>query len=412
MTQWRATGSQYNGLGYWLYGNDIVVATNDSVTAYDRADGTVLWKTAPPGNGQDFCGASTTSSQDTVSLGYGAQGDNQDSIACEYVTVLHLDTGRLGWSAHLPTANELQQMMHANGIVTEVAGRTVVVGWTGVVAGYDLATGRQLYRNLIYPNGDYTPFSVKDIAIQGSTDYVLAHTDVPLSAGMTPVTVFESAVATGQEIGKDSVNGADFGFTDPDAAAFVSTSPLVAVIGDFQTTDNRYAAFDGRLRITSSIDGGRELDANSNSVPGSLDTGLFYLGIDQDAHQPYRTLVANGSLFSVTNPRIGNQVVAVDLAGGKQRWAVDVPGLRMMMPVAVDGSSLVVAAVGKADDAPVTLLRLDVSTGKVVSQHHGSVPIGAVSAGQFWFTWADHRAYAVNWGSAHDTIDPAVFAVG
>ncbi|HYS38517.1 MAG TPA: PQQ-binding-like beta-propeller repeat protein [Pseudonocardiaceae bacterium] len=414
--QWAATGSQYNGLGVWIYSDELVVATDESVTAYDRASGSVRWARRPPAGAKvAFCGASTSVADGVVSLGYGAEGDNGAEITCDHVTVLDLGTGKLGWTARIPDDAEVKEQMGLGdrGLLTEVVGTTVVVGWAGVVAGYDISSGARKYHELIDPTGDFSPFDVRDITVVGPTAYFLVDSVVPLGAGQTPIAAFTADAATGREKVRANIDTTSYGFAEPHAGAFVSTAPLTALVYDGAgANDARYLVFNSVLGVTATVDTGSQLDANSDPVPASLEAGSFTIGANPRSHQLYRTLVTHGTLYSVTLMEAGNQLVAYDIRAGTRRWSATLPNTIMMQPVATDGSALAVAAIGMAVDAPVRLVRVDLDTGRVLSDTAGRLPVDHPGAEHFWFVRADNRLYAVEWDRPDLVRQTAAFAIG
>jgi outer membrane protein assembly factor BamB len=414
-------GSGSNVLGTWTQAGALVVAADTGVASYDRATGRALWRTAPPplgGAPSAFCGASPTASGGMVALGVGALS-TPGTHECHTLTVLDLATGSLGWSHDIPSAAQLAVAVRASfghtslmaqGIVTDIAGQTVVASWSGVEAGFSLTDGTPRWSAIAGPGSDVLGYSVRDLAVAGPTAYLVVETVYPGA-----LTLLSVDAATGRTLATTPLTPAVTGLQKPDRGAIVATSPLTILVSELLGDAPNLLVFDPGLQGPHAIPAGPQRGPSA----GGHSLAVSPHGRNVSARRQVGVMVAGGLLIAATSPvdaPPANPLVAIDTATGGRRWSLSVPQVDMIAPVGIDGPALVAVGTAQVGHGDPVVVRADLASGRLLSAKTvavGGTPIGGPLV-FFEFRRADGRIYGVNWGQtiAGGGDAPAVVAFG
>jgi outer membrane protein assembly factor BamB len=200
----------------------------------------------------------------------------------------------------------------------------------------------------------------------------------------------------------------------PSHGAIVATSPMTLLISDFSNNDNAsFVVLDPtRQHITQVIPAGAQLPGNSQHVLNATPVGG-----NSASHSYVKAIVGGGMLITVSYPagaRSLEQLVAYDLSTGAKRWSATRPGVKMIAPVAVDGSAVIAVGSTNTGLGNATLVRVSLTSGKVLSstpRPTGQDPIQDF-INNYHFTWSDGRAYAVDWDQRPIVSDiPGLFTM-
>jgi outer membrane protein assembly factor BamB len=141
------------------------------------------------------------------------------------------------------------------------------------------------------------------------------------------------------------------------------------------------------------------------------------VGGNSDSHPYIKAIVGGGMLIAVSYPtgaQSRDRLIAYSLSTGAKRWSASAPGIKMIAPVAVDGST--VLAVGSTDTGmgDPTLVRVSLTSGTVLSSKPRPTGPDAMQdyISKYHFTWSDGRAYAVDWDQEPSVSDvPGLFTL-
>jgi PQQ-like domain len=413
LAAWQASQSQYNAMGTVTDGSDLVVTADTAVYAYNRASGQLAWTVKPPaafGSAPAaFCGSGQHPVGGMLSVGFGKLTDPEHHIVdCSSVGVVDLRSGKMLWSSLIIPADDLPSNPDLpEGMTTEISGTTVLATWQAAGAAFSVTTGKRLWlENFDAP--------VRDLAAGNGLFYGMLVNLVPF-ADQFAMAIEAFNPATGHVVSKLPLTGAMTHTGQPQTGAIVSTKPLTILAEDMG--DNENASFvvlnPAGTQVARVIPAGaQEPDAPAGShvlfaVPLSGTTG---------AHPSVNALVSGNTLLAVSYPSGSNPdygLVAYDLSAGSRQWTATPPGVNMITPVAVDGSTVVAvgSTVSGGKDANPALARVSLGSGTVLSstpRTTGHDPIGSF-IGLYRFAWADGRAYAASWDQSGEL--PTVFTM-
>jgi hypothetical protein len=292
---------------------------------------------------------------------------------------------------------------------TEISGTTVLANWHGAAAGFSLTSGHRLWLK------DFLAYTFQDLAAGNGVFYGLLLNVDPFPDQFA-MALEAIDPASGRVVSKLALTSAMTHTGQPQTGAIVSTKPLTLLIEDTGDSDN--ASFvvlnAAGTKVAHVIPAG----AQSPDAPSASHV-LFAVPLSgtTDSHPSANVLVSGNTLLAVSYPSdagTGYGLTAYDLSTGSRRWTATQPGVSMIAPVAVDGST--VAAVGSTlvngQEANPALVRFNLGSGAVLSstpRPTGQDTIGS-GIGLFRFAWADGRAYAADWDAAPVNA-PAVFTM-
>ncbi|MFM9444579.1 PQQ-binding-like beta-propeller repeat protein [Streptomyces acidiscabies] len=337
--------------GMWFTGTTAVKAAYKELVGYQTADGKPAWPTVTLP--QKICAATRQQTADgKVVVAY--MSGVSSRAQCNQLQQIDLKTGAKGWTVKVPDGKLFDS---ASSISLSLAGNTVMVARSQSGAAYDVRTGKALYEKEKYGDACFPSafaasatrlISVASCDALGKNE----HTEIQELNPATGAVRWTRPLDKGWEVER----------------AF-SVDPLVI----YSTQDDKnlmnIAAFkaDGGVRSQVGFDLKVGTDCGWDLFHRDL-TGCG--GTAADANTLYLPT------DSGSDP---NEIVAVDLATGKEKWRVKSPGEGPMLPVRTDGTNLVayvepsydtpgrvvtIPATGTVH-TPSTLLQLPAGTAKI-----------------------------------------------
>ncbi|MEV6739360.1 PQQ-binding-like beta-propeller repeat protein [Streptomyces sp. NPDC051104] len=307
-----APGHGADAPGMWITGRTAVKAAYKQVFAYDVAGGSPTWN--PISFPQKICAVTAhKTADDKVVVAY--MSGVSDSAKCNHIQEIDLDTGKKGWSAQIADGALFDSALAVDLTIT---GRTLLVARAQSGLAYDVATGKKLWEKQRYGAACFpTAFaggakllSVASCGAGGSD----AHDEVQELDPTTGRAKWTKKIAKGWTV-----------------ARAYSVDPVVLYLTNEDKTRWNVSTLrsDGSLRS--------QLDANESFAPRC---GWAILNRDL---QGCTGAVADAStLYLPTDAKSGpNEIVAISLDTGKEKWRVKSPADESMLPLKMDGTHLI-----------------------------------------------------------------------
>ncbi|MFJ9628949.1 PQQ-binding-like beta-propeller repeat protein [Streptomyces sp. NPDC101175] len=316
-----APGSGADAPGMWITGSTAVKAAYKEVVAYNVGDGRPTWPTITfP---QKICAVtSQKSSDDKIVVAY--ESGVSDNAKCNRLQQLDLNTGAKGWTATVADGGLFDSALS---IGLTITGKTLMVGRSQSGVAYDLATGKQLFEKKKYGAACFPA------AFAGGTR-LIAVSSCGAGSANAHDEVQELDPATG---GAKWTKSIPKGWT---VSRVYSVDPVVLYMTD---SDHKHWNI-STLKSDGSVRS--QVDSKAAFAPSC---GLAIL--DRDLQGCQGVAVDADTLYLPTDATTGpNQIVAIDLATGKEKWRVKSPTDESMQPVRAEGGKLV-AYVEAAYDA-------------------------------------------------------------
>ncbi|WP_339129848.1 PQQ-binding-like beta-propeller repeat protein [Streptomyces sp. f51] len=307
-----APGSGADAPGMWITGKTAVKAAYKQLFAFNVGDGKPTWPalTFP----QKICAATPQkTADDKIFIAYMSGPDS--GAKCNQLQQVDLNTGAKGWSGKVADGTLFDSTIS---IDLSLTGKTLTVGRSMSGTGYDVASGKKLWDKRKYGAGCYPAgfaggaklLAVSSCGAGSSTE----HDEVQELDPATGKARWTTKIPKGWRVGRA-----------------YSVDPVVLYLtNDAKKTVNITALKDdGRLRSQLKSDDGFAPECGFAILDRDL-TGCF--GAVADA----------GTLYLPTEAKTGpNEIVAFDLATGKEKWRVKSPADATMMPMKTDGTHLV-----------------------------------------------------------------------
>ncbi|GAB1329176.1 outer membrane protein assembly factor BamB family protein [Streptomyces sennicomposti] len=306
-----APGSGAGAPGMWITDKSAVKAAYKQVFAYNIADGAPTW--APVSFPQKICAVTPEkTADDKVVVAY--ESGTSDRAKCNQLQQLDLRTGAKGWSTKL---SEGQLFDSTTTIELSVTGKTLMVGRSQSGVAYDIGSGRKLYDKQKYGEACFpTAFaggakliSVASCGAGGANE----HDEVQELDPATGKAKWTRKIPKGWSVQRT-----------------YSVDPLVL----YSTDDKKHwnvSTLNNDGSVRSQVD-----------VKGSFAPQCGWAILERDLQGCQGVAADAGTLYLPTQATTGaNEIVAVDLATGKEKWRVKSPGDTSMMPVKVEGGKLI-----------------------------------------------------------------------
>ncbi|MEY2226130.1 PQQ-binding-like beta-propeller repeat protein [Streptomyces sp. BF23-30] len=376
--QAEVAGAGTSQYGPWRVGDTVVSAIPSGFTAYAVADGQEKWKLPLQ---TPLCGIPPAPSANGK-LVVGVKESASESSRCTHLQQIDLTTGRAGWKVPLPPENE-----HDSSTQFELAisGDTVVVVRSALMSGFSVTDGRKLF-GTSSPNGCY-PYGFAGgsrlIAIRQCPD----PKDV-VARGQAMVEELDPATGAARWSYKYA--------PDWTVGRVLSVDPLVVAAHhkDKKTWNLTAFAADGTVRSQSDPTFG--VSGRCNGFGNATGFQECY-AVAADADSLYIGAGKPGTTLGID---VTNQVVAVDLNTGKERWrTAEQPKGRTMWPLAVeDGKVLTYVTPGSGEAGAVVSLAAADGASRPVLQS----PAAAAGPEDVFYThgiriaWAGGRLFLLN----------------
>ncbi|MFE1876509.1 PQQ-binding-like beta-propeller repeat protein [Streptomyces sp. NPDC059496] len=334
--QAEVAGSGVSQYGPWHVGDTVVSAIPSGFTGYAAADGKEKWKLPLQ---TPLCGVPPApSAQGKIVVG--VKESTSESSHCTHLQQIDLATGRAGWKVPLPPENKFDTTTQFE---LAISGDTVVVARTAVMSGFSVTDGHKLF-GTSSPNGCYPS------AVAGGSRLIgIRHCPDP-----------NDVRAPGQAVVEEldpATGGARWSYKyapDWTVGRVLSIDPLVIAAHhkDKKTWNLTAFAADGTVRsqstpafgVSGRCNGFGNASGFQECYAAAADADSLYIG----AGKPGTTL----------DTEVTDQVVAVDLNTGKERWrTAEQPKGRTVWPLAVeDGRVLTYVTPGNGEAGAVVSL--------------------------------------------------------
>ncbi|MFB7779326.1 outer membrane protein assembly factor BamB family protein [Streptomyces bauhiniae] len=312
-----APGNGADAPGLWVTEKTAVKAAYKEVVGFRVADGTAAW--APIALPYEVCAVTKRADADgRIVVAY--MNGTTDRAKCNQLQQIDLDTGKKGWHAQVADGTGLFDS--TRNIELTLAGKTLMVGRDMSGTAYDASTGKKLYDLKKYGSDCYPA------GYAGDTGRLVQVASCGAGGAKERDEIRELDPATGKAKWTRAVTK---GWR---AERVFSLNPLVVYLTNSDKKAWNISTLDSRGRFTS------EVKVDKKFAPGcgfvSLNRGL----------QNCQAVAADAkTLYLPTESTTGaNEIVAIGLADGKEKWRVKSPIARQMVPVGLQGGNLIAYA--------------------------------------------------------------------
>ncbi|MGW4673885.1 outer membrane protein assembly factor BamB family protein [Streptomyces sp. NPDC004324] len=307
-----APGSGADAPGQWITGKAAVKAAYKQLFAYNVGDGKPTW--APVTFPQKICAVTPQkTSDDKIVVAY--MSGAGDGAKCNQLQQIDLATGAKGWSGKVADGALFDSTLS---VELSVAGETLMVGRSQSGTAYDVTSGKKLWDKKNYGQACYPA------AFAGGAKLLSV-----ASCGAGSPTQHDEVQELDPATGK-----ARWTRKMPKGWRVVraySVDPVVL----YMTNDDKKT-----VNITALKDNG---DVRSQlSSKDSFAPECGFTVIARDLTGCLGAVADANTLYLPTEAKTGaNEVVAFDLATGKEKWRVKSPSDESMMPLKMDGTRLI-----------------------------------------------------------------------
>ncbi|MGW3913546.1 outer membrane protein assembly factor BamB family protein [Streptomyces sp. NPDC005070] len=307
-----APGSGADAPGMWITGKAAVKAAYKQLFAFDVSDGKPAWPalTFP----QKICAVTPQkTADDKVVIAY--MSGSASSAKCNQLQQIDLNTGAKGWTAQVAEGDLFDSTIS---LELSITGETLTVGRSMSGTAYDVAGGKKLWDKKKYGSGCYPAgfaggsklLSVSSCGAGSSTE----HDEVQELDPATGKARWTKKIPKGWRVGRA-----------------YSVDPVVLYL----TNDAKK-----KVNITVLKDNG-DLRSELSSDDGFAPECGFAI-LDRDLAGCFGAVADADTLYLPTEAKTGpNEVVAFNLATGKEKWRVKSPTDATMMPMRTDGGALI-----------------------------------------------------------------------
>ncbi|MFE1749898.1 PQQ-binding-like beta-propeller repeat protein [Streptomyces anandii] len=307
-----APGSGADAPGMWITGKTAVKAAYKQVFAYDIGDGNPTW--APMTFPQKICAVTPhKSADDKVVVAY--MSGSSDRAKCNQLQQIDLDTGKKGWSIQVPDGQLFDSTLT---VELSLTGKTLMVGRSQSGTAYDIDSGKHLfdkqhYGAACYPAGFAGGARLIVVSWCGAGG-PNEHDEVQELDPATGKAKWTKKIPKGWSVERA-----------------YSLDPVVLYSTDKDKKHWNISTLNNDGSIRSQVDS----KATFNAQCG-------FAILDRDLQGCQAVAADAGTLYlptrSVTGP---NQIVAISLATGKEKWRVKSPQDTSMTPVKVEDGRLI-----------------------------------------------------------------------
>ncbi|MFI0812834.1 outer membrane protein assembly factor BamB family protein [Streptomyces echinatus] len=299
--------------GMWVSGDTAVKAAYKQVFAFGTGDGSTAW--GPIAFPQKICSVTPQKSADDKIVVAYMNGAN-DRAKCNQLQQIDLRTGEKGWSGEVADGGLFDSAMS---VELSVSGKTLMVGRSQSGTAYDIDSGKKLYDKKRYGEACFPA------AFAGGTGRLIQVASCGVGTSGEHEEIQELDPATGKVRWTQKVK------KGWEVTRTYSVDPLVVYLTNRDKKTWNISTFtkDGKFRSEVKVDekfaprcGWAILERELQGCQGvAVDADTLYLPTDS-------TISAN-------------EVVAISLSDGKEKWRVKSPGDRPMAPVKVEDGKLI-----------------------------------------------------------------------
>ncbi|MFI5571074.1 PQQ-binding-like beta-propeller repeat protein [Streptomyces sp. NPDC051740] len=318
-----APGSGAEAPGMWVTDKTAVKAAYKELFAYDVGDGKPTWDTiAFP---QEICAVTQEkTADDKVVIAY--KDGKSDSAECNQLQLVDLDTGEKGWKQEVADGALFDSTLS---IEMTLTGNTLMVGRSQSGTAYDVTSGKKLFDAKKY--GDAPCFPA---AFAGGERLLQV-----AACGAGGTNEHDELQELDPRTGKVKwTQKFDKGWRVERA---YSVDPVVV----YSTNEEKKAW------NISVFTGGSGKFRSEVTVDEDFAPGCGWAILARDLQGCEGVVVDGNTLYLPTEATTGaNEIVAISLDNGKERWRVKSPAEESMQPMKIEGGRLI-AYVGPSYDA-------------------------------------------------------------
>ncbi|MFE9373797.1 PQQ-binding-like beta-propeller repeat protein [Streptomyces sp. NPDC006711] len=361
--------------GPWIVGDTVVKAMYKEIVGYAVADGKQKWSVALD---TPLCGAPPSPTADGKTV-FGVQDSNTENAKCNQLQFVDLAAGKAGWKSQVPAEGLFDSMI---GFQMSITGNTVAVARDmGGASAFSLTDGKKLFGTPKTGHCSAAAFAggPKLIAVSQCMDPG-ADLDAPESDLLQELDPTTGKPKWGFQYDKGWA-----------VSRVYSMNPLVVYATNKDKKAWNISTFTAEGKLQSAVKSQASLTAN---CPG--------LSLDRQLQGCWGTVVDGNTLYlptkSADSGELGvgrtNEIVAIDLATGAEKWHAAAPKGRVMDPLAVENGKLSVYVEPGVDGAAaVATLPLTGGAPQITLQSPSTAagtersffdPVGAWAGGRFF----------------------------
>ncbi|MEU6089166.1 PQQ-binding-like beta-propeller repeat protein [Streptomyces sp. NPDC047085] len=308
-----APGSGADAPGMWITGKTVVKAAYKQVFAYNVGNGNPTWE--PISFPQKICAVTPQKSADgKVVVAY--MSGVSDRAKCNQLQQIDLDTGKKGWTTEVADGALFDSALN---VELSVSGKTLMVGRSQSGTAYDINTGHKLYDKKKYGNDCFPT------AFAGSGAKLVQVASCDAAGSNEHDEISELDPATGKVKWTQPVKK---GWT---VARTYSLDPLVVYLTNEDKKAWNISTFTSNGKFRSEV-----------KVDEKFSPRCGWAILERDLQGCQGVAVGSDTLFLPTDATSGaNEIVAISLATGKERWRVKSPTEESMAPLKVEGGRLI-----------------------------------------------------------------------
>ncbi|MEU5521257.1 PQQ-binding-like beta-propeller repeat protein [Streptomyces sp. NPDC047860] len=310
-----APGSGADAPGMWITDRTAVKAAYKELSAYNIGDGKPTWETITfP---QEICSVTTEkTADDKVVIAY--KSGKSDRATCNQLQLVDLNTGKKGWTAEVAEGDLFDSALS---IEMSLTGNTLMVGRSQSGTAYDVRTGKEMFEAKKYSDACFpSAFAGGERLIQVASCGAggdNAHDEVQELDPKTGKAKWTYAYEKGWRVERT-----------------FSVDPLVVYATKEEDGDKKswnIAAFTAAGKLRSQV-----------AVDEDFDPGCGWAILARDLQGCQGVTVEGDTLYLPTKATTGaNEIVAISLDNGKERWRESSPVEESMVPMKVENGKLV-----------------------------------------------------------------------
>ncbi|MDT9696749.1 PQQ-binding-like beta-propeller repeat protein [Streptomyces sp. P17] len=307
-----APGSGADAPGMWITDKTAVKAAYKQVFAYNTGDGAPAWDaiTFP----QKICAVTPEkTADDKVVIAY--MSGSSDRAECNQLQELDLNKGEKGWKGEVADGELFDSTLQ---IELSVTGDTLMVGRSQSGTAYDVTTGKKLWDKKKYGDACFPA------AFAGGEKLIAVS-----SCGAGGNNEHDEVQELDPKTGKVKWTWKpDKGWT---VARVYSLNPVVV----YSTNEKKNAWNISTLGAGGSV-------ASQVDVDESFSPECGWAVLQRDLRGCSGVASDGKTLYLPTEATTGaNEIVAISLANGKEKWRVKSPAEESMMPLKTEGGNLI-----------------------------------------------------------------------
>ncbi|ALO94334.1 hypothetical protein SHL15_3205 [Streptomyces hygroscopicus subsp. limoneus] len=308
-----APASGADAPGMWITGDTAVKAAYKQVFAFRAGDGGTAW--GPLDLPQKICAVTPQKSADDKIVVAYLNGAG-DRAKCNQLQQLDLRTGEKGWSAEVADGGLFDSALT---VELTLSGKTLMVGRSQSGTAYDIDSGEKLYDKKKYGAACFPA------AFAGGTGRLIQVASCGAGTAKEHEEIQELDPATGK-----------VRWTQPvkkgwEVTRTYSVDPLVVYLTNRDKKAWNISTFtkDGTFRS--------EVKVNEKFAPR-----CGWAVLERELQGCQGVAVDAGMLYLPTDSTVSaNEIVAISLSDGKEKWRVKSPVDQPMAPVEVEGGKLI-----------------------------------------------------------------------